>query len=131
MLADPVHDRRVCTARVVQVRKAVRKAGAEVEQRRRRPPGHARPPVGRACAHAFEQAEHDTQLRDLVHSGDNRHLGGAGVREARLHARADGGLDETECSCSHPALPAATGALTPPAEHGAQPTARAWMNCDR
>ena len=88
-------------ARVVQVRDPVAEAGPEVQQRRGRPAGHARVPVGRAGDDAFEQAEHRPHLGHGVERGDEVHLGGARVGEADVDAgvdeRADAGPARRSC----------------------------------
>jgi hypothetical protein len=120
MLADPVDDGRACSARVVHVRKTVRKARPEVQQSPRAFPSCAST-VGRARTH-FEQPEHDTQPG---HGPRSRRSapGGAWVREAHTDTCANGGFDETECPCSHPALPCDTGIGSAPlnAELSARP----------
>ena len=55
VIADDVDQRRRRPPAVVQVGDAVTEAGAEVQQRRRRPAGHASVAVGRAAADTFEQ----------------------------------------------------------------------------
>jgi hypothetical protein len=102
VVADPVDDGRAGAARVVQVREPVGKARSEVQKGRRRPAGHPRPPVGRARADALEQPEHRAQLGHAVEGRDDRHLGGAGVREAHLHAGGHRRLDQAVRARPHP-----------------------------
>ena len=90
VVADQIHDRRAGAPGVVEVRNAVGEAGAEVQERERRAIGHARVAIGRAGADALEEAEHGADSRLAVEGGDQRQLGGAGVREADLEARRAG-----------------------------------------
>jgi hypothetical protein len=94
VVADDVDDRHLALARVVQVRKAVAEAAAEVQQRRRRLPGHPRVAVGGAGRDAFEQRQHRAHARLVVERGDEVHLAGAGVGEADLDAGVGEGLDQ-------------------------------------
>jgi hypothetical protein len=84
VVAHEVDDRRPRPAGVVQVRGAVAEARPEVQQRYRRPVGHAAVPVSRSRHDALEESEHRTHLRDGVELGHEVHLGGARVREARV-----------------------------------------------
>jgi hypothetical protein len=79
VITDEVDDRRPRPARVVEVRGAVTEAAAEVQQRDRRPSGHA--PVALRCAShdPFEQREHGSHLRDCVELSDEVHIGGPRV----------------------------------------------------
>jgi hypothetical protein len=104
VVADQVHDRRVSAPRVVQVCDAIGEARAQVEQRQRRPAGHARVAVGRARADALEQAQHGPDSRHRVERGDELNLGRAGVREADLDTGLDRRLNQT-FGTVHPALP--------------------------
>ena len=85
VVADDVDDRRARLVGVVEVRERVAQAGAEVQQRRGRDPGHPAVAVGRAGGDALEQREHRPHLRHPVQRRDQVHLRGARVGEARLH----------------------------------------------
>ena len=86
MLADNVDDRHLRPARIVQVRDAVGKTGAEMQQRAGRLFGHACVAVRSSRHHPFEQTEHATHFRHAVKGGDDMHFGSARVREAGVHA---------------------------------------------
>ena len=58
VIADDIHHRRRGLHGVVQIGEAVREAGTEVQQGRRRRLLHARIAVGSAGRHALEQREH-------------------------------------------------------------------------
>ena len=94
VVADDVDDRYVGAAGVVQVGDAVAEPGTEVQQRRRRPVGHAGVAVGGAGDDALEQPEHGPHLGDVVERGDEVHLRGARVREADVDARVDERADQ-------------------------------------
>jgi len=78
VVADHVDDRRVRPHRVVQVGQAVGQAGAQVQQRRRRPVRHPRVAVGGTGDHTLEEAQHAAHAVDLVQGGHEVHLRRAG-----------------------------------------------------
>ena len=82
VVADDVDRRRKRAPRVVQVGGAVEIAGAEMQQRHRRPTGHARVAVRRARRDALEQAQDRSDPRFAVQRGDEVHLARAGIGEA-------------------------------------------------
>ena len=94
VVADDVDQRGPAAPRVVQVGQPVAQAGGQVQQRRRRPPGHPGVAVGGAGRDALEQRQDAAHLGDVVQRGDEVHLRGAGVGEADVDARADEGPDE-------------------------------------
>ena len=82
VIADDVDRRRKRTPGVVQVGGAVEIAGAEMQQRHRRPAGHARVAVRCARCDALEQAQDRSDPRFAVQCGDEVHLARAGIGEA-------------------------------------------------
>ena len=89
MVTDDVHERRPGPAGVVEVGQPVAEARPEVQQRRRRSPGHAPVPVGRAGDDALEEAEDAPHGRHVVERGDEVHLRGPGVGEADVDLGVD------------------------------------------
>jgi hypothetical protein len=71
MLANQVDDRYLRPAGVVQIREAVRQAGAKVKQSACWFPSHAGIAIGSARDHAFEETEHTTHFRCSVKRSDN------------------------------------------------------------
>ena len=94
VVADDVDDGRAAAAGVVQVGQAVAEAGAQVQQHRCGPAGHAGVAVGGAGGDALEQREHRVHLGHAVERRDEVHLGGAGVHEAGVDAGVDQGADQ-------------------------------------
>ena len=94
VVADDVDHRRAGLAGVVQVGQAVAEARPEVQQRGRRPVGHAGVAVGGAGDDALEQAQHGPHLGDGVEGGHEVHLGGARVGEAGVDTGIHQGADE-------------------------------------
>ena len=86
MLADQIDDWRLRFARVVQIRRAVRKSRPEMQQRASWLSGHPRISVRGAGHHAFEQPEHATHFAHAVERRDNMHFRRAGVGEASVHS---------------------------------------------
>ena len=110
VITDEIDDRRPRPARVVEVRGAIAKAGAEVQQCDRWTSGHAAIAVGGARHDAFEEREDSSHLRDGVELSDEVHLGGSRVREARVDARSDKRADQ-RLRTVHP-IPQLAGPLT-------------------
>ncbi len=88
VVADHIDQRGVAAAGVVQVGQPVTHAGTEVQQGGGGLPGHPGVAFGGTSHHALEQAQHPEHLGDFVEGGDEVHLGGSGVGEAHLYARA-------------------------------------------
>jgi hypothetical protein len=98
VLADDVDDARSGFLRVVQVRRRVGEAGAQVEERGGRRIGHAVITVGRAAAHAFEEPQHATHAFDAIERADEMHLGSAGIGEADIHPASQQCSNQTFCA---------------------------------
>ena len=88
MVPDDGQQRCVRATRVMQVGQPVRQARTEVQQRRRRLPGHAAEAVGRAGRDPLEQAENPAHFWYRVQRRDEVHLRRTGVSKARGHAAA-------------------------------------------
>ena len=103
----------------MQVGQPVPEAGAEVEEGGGRPAGDPGVAVGRAGGDALEEGEHAAHGRHPVEGGDEVHLGGAGVGEADVDARADERAEEgvrtVHRSPPVPPAPPATASPGPPA----------------
>ena len=95
VIAHDVDDGRRGTARVVEVRDAVCKAGPEVQERARRLLRHAPVAVGRARYDAFEKPEHRTHALDRIECGNEVHFGGPGISEADFYAALHERTDDT------------------------------------
>ena len=95
VLAHDVDDARARLLGVVQVGRGVGEAGTEMQQGRGRLVGHAVVAVGRAAAHAFEQAQHAAHALDAIERADEMHLRGAGIGEADFDAALDQGANQT------------------------------------
>ncbi len=86
VLADEVDDRHLGSAGIVEIGQAIAKAGAEMEEGRRRFPGHPRVTVGRSGDDALEKTQYAPHFRDPVKRGDQMYFGCARVREAGVNA---------------------------------------------
>ena len=95
VLADDVDDARARLLGVVQVGRGIGEAGPEMQQGRGRLVRHAVVAVGRAGAHAFEQAEHAAHALDAIERADEMHLRRAGIGEADLDAALHQGPNQT------------------------------------
>ena len=60
-----------------------------MQQRRRRPSGHAAVTVGSAGDHAFEEAKNAAHAGRTVEGRAEMHLAGTWIGEAELHARGE------------------------------------------
>ena len=93
MLADDVDDAGMRLLGVVQVGDRIAEPRPQMQQGRRRPPGHAPVAVRRARHHALEQAEHGAHAVHAVERRHEMHLGRAGIGEADIdpaaHQRRD------------------------------------------
>jgi hypothetical protein len=95
VLAHDIDDARARLLGVVQVGGGIGETGAEMQQGRGRLVGHTVVAVGRAAAHAFEQAEHAAHALDPVERTDEMHLRGAGIGEADFDAALHQGPNQT------------------------------------
>lgn len=89
VIPNDIDDRRRCATRVVEIGKAVREPGSEVQQRRGRFLRHATVAVGHAGHCALEESEHAPHAVDPVECGDEMHFRCAGIAETNLNARSD------------------------------------------
>jgi hypothetical protein len=92
MVADQVDDRRVRAPCVVQVGKAVGEPRAQVKQGQGRDAPHARVPIRRPGANAFEEAKHRAHAGHRIQGRDQLHLGGPGVGKTHIHPGSPGHL---------------------------------------
>ena len=95
VLAHDVDDAGARLLGVVQVGRRIGEAGTEMQQGRGGLVGHAVVAVGRAAAHAFEQAEHAAHALDPVERAHEVHLRGAGIGEADFDAALHQGPNQT------------------------------------
>ncbi len=98
MLAHQIDDWYLRPAGVVQIRKAVSKAGAEMKKSAGRFFRHARITVRSAGDHTFEETEHAAYFRHLVKGGDKMDFGCARVCEANFNASTHQRANQTLCS---------------------------------
>jgi len=94
VIADDINHRRVRLACVVQIGEPVAEPRAEMQKRRSRLVFHAPVAVGGAGDHALEQPQHAAHPGHAIQSGDEVHLGGAGVGEAHLDPGVDQGSNQ-------------------------------------
>ena len=73
----------------MEVGQTVSEPRPKMQQRGCRRVRHPRVAVGSAGRDALEQGQHRAHLRNRVQRGDEVHLRGAGIAEARPHARVD------------------------------------------
>ena len=94
MVAHHVHHGRGGAFRVVEIRRGIRQARAEMQQGRGRTASHATIPVGHARDDPFEEAEHPAHVTLLAESGDEMHLGGSRIGETHLDATGRQGREQ-------------------------------------
>ena len=85
VLAHDVHDRRLRTAGVMQVRQAVGQARSEMQERHGRFVGHTGVTVGRPRNDAFEQPKDAAHPGLSVQCGDKMHFRRARIGETYIH----------------------------------------------
>ena len=86
MIADDVDHGRRGAFRVVDIGKAVRETGTQVQERRCRFVRHARIAIGRAGDDTLEHAEHAAHARLAIKRRDEMHLRCAGIGETHIDA---------------------------------------------
>jgi hypothetical protein len=94
VVADQVHDRRRCTARVVKIGDPVGESGPEMQQRRRRHAAHAGIAVCRTGADTFEKTQHRAHAIDTIDRLHQMHLRSTRIGETYFHARFDEATDQ-------------------------------------
>jgi hypothetical protein len=98
VLSDEVDDGDARPAGVVQIRKAVRETGAEMQKRACRFFSHARIAVSRSRDDTFEQTEHAPYCRHSLKRSDKMNFRSAGVGKAHFNPTRHQGANETFCT---------------------------------
>jgi hypothetical protein len=98
VLSDEVDDGDARPAGVVQIRKAVRETGAEMQKRACGFFSHARIAVSRSRDDTFEQTEHAPYCRHSLKRSDKMNFRSAGVGEAHFNPTRHQGANETFCT---------------------------------
>jgi hypothetical protein len=95
VLADYVHHRHVCPARIVQVRQAVSETRAEMQKSTRRFFSHACVAIRRSRNYSLKEANNTVNFRHVIECGHEMNLGSAGIRETRINTSGCQGANQT------------------------------------
>ena len=98
VLSDEVDNGDARPAGVVQIRKAVRETGAEMQKRACGFFSHARIAVSRSRDDTFEQTEHAPYCRHSLKRSDKMNFRSAGVGKAHFNPTRHQGANETFCT---------------------------------
>jgi hypothetical protein len=102
VVADDIDHRRRRLVGVVDIGEPIGHAGTQMQQCRRRRPGHAGIAVGGAGDDALEKAEHAAHAVHPVERRDKMHLRGPRIGKAHIDATTDQGAHQAFRSVHEP-----------------------------